>query len=250
MKKSEELYETDKLPADTAEDYKAVLNCLNDMEELTGEIGFGNAHELDGEDWDKYCGLRNRLIQMIVKIIRSQDKEFDFQALASSFGEPDFWEEIKEDVSKQTQEFLYMQPLRKIGLEERKAGYREAFGILYEEYETVGYMSRKLGLDQKIATLYIRVLRFSEDLILNYCISKRLFHIRFRNYCGLDAEDADFLWELYSGEAGKLEKVALKNRLNDINYRVSRLVTQLEDIQERLDFLEYMMLSDEEDEQG
>ncbi len=246
MKKIEEIYEIEKLPADLAEHYETVLKYLNDMEVLTGEAGFGNAYELEEKDWDRYCELKNGMVQTIVRIIRKQDREFDFQVLETFFQDSDFWDEIKNDVSRQTKEFLFMQPLRGIGAEERKIRYQDVFRILYEEHETIDYMSRELELDEKIATLYARVLRFSEDLILNFCISNRLFRIRFYNYCGLDAGDADFLWKLYSENRDRLEKIALKNRLNDINCKVSRLITQMKDVEERLDFLEYMMLSDEE----
>lgn len=246
MKKLEELYEIDKLPPDSVKYYELAVKCLNEIEELTADVGFGNIYELEGEDWDEYCRLKNRLVQAIVKIVRRQDEEFDFQTLASCFGESDLWEEAKEEVSRQTQEFLSMKPLRLAGLEERKTTYRGVFQIMYEEYENVSYMSRELEMEEKIAVLYTRVLRFCEDLIFNHCISKRLFCMRFRSYCGLGDEDADYLWELYSGDQGRLEKIAMKNRLNDINYRLCRLVAQMEDIKERLDAVEYMMLPDDE----
>ena len=247
MKKFEDIYEGMELPAEIAEKYKEICQCLHDIEELTGESEFGNVLELEGEDWDYYCELRSCLVQVITDVVKKQDQAFDFQVVSRHFGNDDFWEEIGREVSDQTQNFLSMQPLRRSGLEERRKHYKDIFTILYTEYENANYAGEKLGLDKKVAALYVRLLRFSEDFVINHYLSRRLFDLRLDSYCGLQ-EDADFLWELYSEKRGEIEKIALNNRLNDLNYRLFKLTSQLEDLQENLEFMEYLVMKNSQTE--
>ena len=100
---------------------------LKKLEELTGNADFENAENLGNEEYSEYCKIRNSLIGTIVQVVKAEKKAFDYAEVENTFGNQEFWEQIKESVERDTDIFLKMEILRKLDLKSRKKHYLEIF---------------------------------------------------------------------------------------------------------------------------
>lgn len=221
------------------QELEQIEKILVKMEKLAGETSFDKS-DFWGESWDEFYDLESQLIMNIVQIIKSEDRDFEYSLLMEKWGSEDFWEVIQKKVEKETKGYVKLRILRKLPLDERIQSYRTIFPILYEERETRDYICDKMSLDTEIASGYLQVLRFCENAIVNHFFSKRLFEMKLRADFGLQEEESESLWELYNENWRIVEGIAYNNRLSTIEYRISKIMEQVESISDKVEILDFV----------
>lgn len=237
MKKIEEIYDAEKLKEINKESYKKIVCFLTKLEKITGNIDFKNAENLEDTDYSEYCKLQNSLIRVIVQTVKEEERAFQYDELERICGNPDFWDEVKEEVLKETDLFLKMGNLRSMGFPVRQEYYQKIFSIIYDEYEDINYACKKLHISNETGILFFRIMSICENCIISRFFSKRRIGKILTDDFGLTEEDISFLWKIFKDNAARLEKIAFSNRLGSIEYRLSKIGSQVDDIEDEVGWI-------------
>lgn len=222
---------------------------LKKLEELTGNADFENAENLGNEEYSEYCKIRNSLIGTIVQVVKAEKKAFDYAEVENTFGNQEFWEQIKESVERDTDIFLKMEILRKLDLKSRKKHYLEIFSVIYDEHEDVDYACRKLKLSKELTLMIFKVMNLCENCIISRFFSKRRIGVLLNDTFGLESPDIEFLWDLFKENETRLEKIAFSNRLGGIEIRITKMNSKIDEIQEEVDWISAIMCEFDETEE-
>lgn len=242
MKKIEEIYNVKEINKNLLPEYQQIIEILNQLEEYLQDNTFEAVDELENEEYREYHKLKLDLMRSIIKIVRQEEMIFNYEEIEEVWGNEEFWQEIKERVTKETDYYLKMKSIRQIEKKERKNYYLKIFHIQYVEYENVEYACEKLELDKNRVILLFCIINFSENIIFGQYYSKRRFiSLIFENF-GLDNFDAEILWNLFEENKDIVEKIALVKKLNNIEHRISRLSMKLNNMSEELDFVSNIIL--------
>lgn len=249
MKKLEEIYSLEKLTDSKREAYEKIIRILGKLEALLGNISFEDAEKLENEDYKKYYRLQTFLVKAIVRAVKEEEKPFEFKELEAICGNDDFWEEIKQSVSKETELFLKMKILRKLDFSVRKKCYLNIYSIIYDDCEDIEFACKKLQMDKEVVTLFFRVMNLCESCIISRFYSRRRVSALLSDSYGLAEQDAALLWKLFKDNAAKLEKIAFSNRLANIEYKLAKLGSQINDMEEEVGYISQILISFDEAEE-
>lgn len=222
---------------------------LNKLEELTGNADFENAENLENKEYSEYCKVKNSLIGAIVQVVKAEKKAFDYTEVENTFGNREFWEQIKESVERDTDIFLKMEILRKLDLKSRKKYYLDVFSVMYDEHEDVDYACKKLKLSKELTLMIFKVMNLCENCIISRFFSKRRTDVLLNDTFGLESSDIEFLWNLFKENETRLEKIAFSNRLGGIEIRIAKMNSKIDEIQEEVDWISAIMCEFDETEE-
>lgn len=222
---------------------------LNKLEELTGNADFENAENLENKEYSEYCKIKNSLIGTIVQAVKAEKKAFDYAEVENTFGNQEFWEQIKESVERDTDIFLKIEILRKLDLKSRKKHYLEIFSVIYDEHEDVDYACKKLELSKELTLMIFKVMNLCENCIISRFFSKRRIGVLLNDTFGLESPDIEFLWDLFKENETRLEKIAFSNRLGGIEIRITKMNSKIDEIQEEVDWISAIMCEFDETEE-
>lgn len=222
---------------------------LKKLEELTGNADFENAENLENKEYSEYCKVKNSLIGAIVQVVKAEKKAFDYTEVENTFGNREFWEQIKESVERDTDIFLKMEILRKLDLKSRKKYYLDVFSVMYDEHEDVDYACKKLKLSKELTLMIFKVMNLCENCIISRFFSKRRTDVLLNDTFGLESSDIEFLWNLFKENETRLEKIAFSNRLGGIEIRIAKMNSKIDEIQEEVDWISAIMCEFDETEE-
>ncbi len=192
------------------------------------------AFELEHDDYEKYRAECKKLVDVIVKLVKLQEKPFDIESLKGEVKDEGFWREIEEDVGRLTVDFLRVLPFRKAEKEKRRRILAESFDIIYLQYENKKYLEDIIKDDEIVEAVY-EILMASEYMIVEMYASKRRFQEFLAEYLCLEEEDMELIWNLYQQEFASIcSMVSMRN--------TARAARRMNYLSKKMDDLEDMLL--------
>lgn len=221
-----------------------IIKILNDMEEQLEDSTFEKSEELEGEEYENFCDLKQKLVKQICKVIREAEMEFDFAKVSEFWGNNIFWREIETKVKRETEIFLKMKVIRQLEDSKRCEYYKRIFDIQYKERENLAFACEELKEKTELVELLFRLIVFCEKIIFNEQFSKRRFDTIVYHFYGLEKQDLTFLWQLFQKEYEMIEKIALfrsfrviENSLITLEGAVNRLDDNVYEIWDELNIV-------------
>lgn len=243
--KVEEVWGEKNIPDGVHKLYEELIDKLNEMDDIQ-KCGAG---KLSGEALEERMDkAKNDLVQCIVKIVRTEDEKFDFGRLEELFGDDDFWEDIEGETERRTRDFLRTGNLRRLDDIFRRKCFETAFEMSYSEGEVPEFVAKILNIDKEDGLLLFQILGFSEAFIIERSLSKRIFGNNFQKKYGFSEKDCDVIWDLFQADKEKIEKIAVRRRLVDIDYKMSRISERLGNLEELFDMALDIVLDMEEED--
>ncbi len=181
--------------------------------------------------------IQKQICLSVVQKIKESEEPYDLEPFKNLYDNPFFWEDIEKKIQSRTEPFLFLKNFRKLSTLVKAAYTEQIFHIVYMERETIAYASDTLDIDKKLAVSVFRILNYSEDMILNRCMSKRRFAETLSDITGISKEETDFIWMLYQKHLEDVEPVVRSKKLLYLEQKINHLTKQITYLTDYLSYI-------------
>lgn len=222
--------------------YEKIQQAVENIIKLCGSSRISDVlSDMDEGQYETYEKEYHKITYLSAELVKLREKPFDAEDFLEQLPDREFWENVKEDVSRAVNSFFETAPYRKLDEQARLACLGKSFELIYLQRESRKFLAETLQ-DALLANAVYEILMESEYMIVSNYASRRLFKNFLIEKTGLNEKDLDVIWDLYEQNFSEVfTYVTLKNNFRLIGH-IRRLTERIEELEDYL----FMPLGEDE----
>lgn len=205
-------------------------NLLIDMEKTIEE----------GTPCNELC---NELAKLLTQYIYDCGSNDILRQLRDKYEKFFYWEQIEKRVRHKTDLFVRTAVIREREVSVVCEAIDCAFKNRYIDHETPQYLYKKNEDQIELLKAVYELFNYCEGYIILQMVSERRFSELIVERCRISDEIEKRLWDIFNTKRRELEKQIYFQRLVALDMKTNNLVNTNKEIQEELDYIEYLCFS-------
>lgn len=219
---------------------------MDDSQLVQWDVIINEIKENDGSGQERYIST---LIEIITDNVYKEGTYDCLDYFRERLEDIEGWQEIEHKVYTETNFYIKTIGLREVPEDKVVEEMQLLYGYFYHQLESEDYVCSETGFSEKLIKAMKWIFAYCEQAVLFRRISKRRFCSYVADYGKFSELFIEKLWDLFYNADDTVKKCIFMRHFFDLEVKVNYLLRGQDEMEEEINFLEYLLMDNSSDDE-